>query len=200
MINLLPPEVYQKIKYGRQNTKMLNWLMALVVAYAGIGIIVFLGIFYMRQLDSNYSKQINQQQTQLKEQKLDETQQRVEELSSNLKLAVDVLSREVLFSKLLEHMGTVIPPNASLSDLKIDKLEGGVDIIAIAKDYNSASQVFTNIQDSSNEIFDKADLVSISCVGNSSDPNYPCTVTIRAQFAKDNPFLFINKSTAGVQQ
>lgn len=197
MINLLPPEIYENIKYGRQNTKLFRWSLTLVFTIVGIGLVIFLGSVYMRQSTQNYAKQIDQQQAQLREQKLEETQKRVEDLSNNLKLAVDVLSREVLFSKLIQQIGTAIPENASLSNLQINALKGGIDIVAIAADYNSAAQVQVNLQDPGNKIFDKADLINITCSGSASaDPRYPCTVTVRAQFAQDNPFLFINDSAS----
>ncbi|HYH36468.1 MAG TPA: hypothetical protein VD706_03145 [Candidatus Saccharimonadales bacterium] len=48
--------------------------------------------------------------------------------------------------------------------------------------------------DPKNKIFSKADIVSITCSDDNSD--YPCTINIRALFAPNNPFLFINNKDA----
>ena len=193
MINLLPPSIKQDIRYARHNTKLLRWAGVLVASIAGIGIIMLSGKLYLNRSIKAYTNQVDRTQENLKSQKFEETQKRVDEISSSLKLATQVLSREVLFSKLFRQIGTAIPPNASLTDLKIGKIEGAIDLTAAAKDYATASQIQINLADPANKIFDKADIVSITCnAKTSSDPLYPCIVNIRAQFAKNNPFLFIN--------
>jgi Tfp pilus assembly protein PilN len=195
MINLLPPDVKQGSFYARQNTKLLKWCLALVGAILGMGLVVAFGLFYMNQSIHNYTSQIQKTQQQLKAQNLEKTQARIDDISGSLKLVVQVLSREVLFSKLLKQIGSAIPAQASLTDLRIGKVEGAIDLTAITSDYNTGTQVQVNLQDPNNKIFDKADLVSITCSSASTaDLRYPCTVTIRAQFAKNNPYLFIQKA------
>ena len=193
MINLLPPDVKQNISYARQNTKLTKWALACLAGMAGTGVVILFGLFYINQSIRSYSSQIDKTNQGLGAQKLEETQKSVQEISDNLKLVVQVLSREILFSKLIKQIGTAIPSSAVLTDLKIAKTSGGIDLTAVATDYNTATQVQLNLQDPANKIFDKADLINVTCGSSSSaNPRYPCTVTIRAQFAKSNPFLFIN--------
>jgi len=193
MINLLPPDVKQNLVYGRRNTQLLHWAVIFVMSIAGVWVIVMGGLFYMQQSINDYTVQRTKNQADLSAQHLDTTQAQVKEISSSLKLGVQVLSREVLFSSLIKQIGAVIPPNASLTNLSITQTQGGMDLTAATTDYNTATQVEVNLQDPANKIFSKADLLSITCAGvNSTNPRYPCTVTIRAQFAKSNPFLFIN--------
>ena len=88
-----------------------------------------------------------------------------------------------------------MPPGSSLTGLNIAQVTGGIDITAGASDYNTASQVQVNLADPNNKIFSKADIVGINCASGSSG-SYPCTVTIRALFAANNPYLFINSGSA----
>ncbi len=193
MINLLPPNVKQNITYARHNTKLLRWSFVLLFGIVGTAVIVLFGLFYINQSTKSYAAQVEKTQDELNAQKLPETQKQVEDISSNLKLVVQVLSREILFSKLIKQIGAAIPANASLTSLSIAKVSGGIDLTAIASDYNTATQVQINLQDPANKIFDKADIVNISCTSSATaDPRYPCNVSIRAQFASNNPFLFIN--------
>ena len=195
MINLLPPDIKQYFAYGHRNTQLLRWGSLFVASMVCVWVIVMGGLFYMQQSINDYSAERSKKQADLSARQLDKTQQQVEEISSSLKLVVQVLSREILFSNLIKQIGAVMPTNASLTNLSITKTQGGIDLTAIATDYNTATQVQVNLQDPANKIFDKADILTITCAGvNSSNPRYPCTVTIRAQFAKSNPFLFINGS------
>ena len=195
MINLLPPDIKHSLSYAKKNDQLRHWCMGLAITGLGTALVLLFGIFYIQQSTNNYVKQVERTKSDLETQKLPETQKKVEEISSTLKLTVSVLSREILFSKLLKQIGAAIPQYASLTGLSISKVSGGIDLTAAASDYNTATQVQVNLQDPANKIFDKADIISINCSSaDASDPRYPCTVSIRAQFAAKNPFLLINSA------
>lgn len=198
MINLLPPDIKDSVSYARRNTQLARWVGLIMISFAGVAVVVVFGLLYMNQSITSNHKQIADTREQLKAQKIDETQKQVEDISNSLKLVVQVLGKEVLFSKLLKQTGAAMPPNTVLMNLSINKLQGGIDLQAAARDYHAASQVQVNLQDPQNKIFSKADIVSISCTTTTNAPAgsmaalYPCSVNIRAQFAQNNPFLFIN--------
>lgn len=111
----------------------------------------------------------------------------VTSVSNNLKLMVTVLSKEILFSKLLAQLGTITPQNVVLTDLSISQTESAIDITAQAANYNAAAQLQANLADKNNQIFSSADIVNITCASGSTattNTAYPCTVNIRALFAK----------------
>lgn len=199
MINLLPPETRQNILYARRNTRLRAWAIAFVVAMVGIVVIVVLGQFYLESVSRNLQTQVDQGNAELQNQKLTETQAQVEDISSSLKLSLQVLSRQVLFSKLLQQIGTAMPSGAALTDLSISKVEGGIDLEAGAIDYQTATQVQLNLQDPANKIFSKADIVSITCGNEDPDAPYPCEIVVRAQFATNNNFTFIPQAPGGQQ-
>jgi hypothetical protein len=92
-------------------------------------------------------------------------------------------------------MATVIPSNTILTQINIAQVQGAIDLTAITANYDTATQLQVNLQDPANKIFSKADIENIACSSQSSqDPRYPCTVTIRALFTANNPFLFINSA------
>lgn len=194
MINLLPPDQREAIMYARRNTKLRSWVVALITILIGMLLFLAAGQVYIERTTDRYTAQVEAEQISLKSQKLEETQKQVQDLSNNLKLIIQVLSREVLFSKLLRQVGNVMPPGSVLSSIEISKVEGGIDLSAQAKDYNTASQVQVNLQDPSNKLFDKVDIIQVSC-GTAKDGPYPCKVTLRALFSKNNPYLFINNQT-----
>lgn len=195
MINLLPTQTKQDLSYAHRNTVLRHWCLIFVASIIGVAVITLFGMFYIRQSSNNYTRQINLTQQELNKQSLENVQTKVQGISDSLKLLVKVLSKQILFSSLIKQVAVSIPPKAVLTSLEIPKTEGGIDISASAKDYNTATQVQINLEDPKNKIFDKADIVNISCTNGDSAAStaYPCTVKIRAQFSETNPFLFINE-------
>jgi Tfp pilus assembly protein PilN len=192
VINLLPPTIKQDYVYAARNTMLLRWSFAFAGALVGLALIATYGLVTLQNSTTNYQAQVATAQQQLTAQNLGGTEKQVKELSSDFKLVVDVLSKEVLFSKLLRQIATVIPSNAVLTGLNINQTSGGIDLTAAAKDYNTATQLQLNLQDPTNKIFSKADIISIACTTTAVNNNYPCNVQIRALFSNNNPYLFIN--------
>lgn len=192
MINLLPPQLKEDYGYARRNNSLLHTLVAFGIGFAGLVVIAAAGILYLHQSAKSYTAQAAEIEQSLREQKQAETEKRVQDISGSLKLAVQVLSKEVLFSQLLKQLAVVTPNNVSLSGVNITEFGGGIDVSAQALDYDAATQLQVNLADPENKIFAKADIVDIACQSEGSTQRYPCTVTVRALFAADNPFLFIN--------
>ena len=198
MINLLPPEVKQSYRYAYRNVRLMRWVIAFGLSFLGLVFISIAGIVYMQQSTQTYAAQVSQEQTLLDQQNLSSTQRQVQNISNNLKLAVKVLSKEVLFSKLLQQLASVTPSNAILTNLILSQVQTGVSVTALTSNYSTATQLQVNLADPANKIFNNADIISINCLspaeaaGDPTTAQYPCTVAIRAQFAANNPFLLIN--------
>jgi hypothetical protein len=192
MINLLPPELKSHYRYAAHNTKLRTWITSGVLALLGVAVIGVAGLLYLKQISSSYDQQVANATQSLKDQDIEATRKEVNTISSNLKLSVQVLSKEVLFSELLKQLGSLTPRNTSLASLTINQGSTGIDITANTADYNTATQLQVNLSDPDNKIFSRADIVGINCDGTGQVDNYPCTVNIRALLVSDNPFLFIN--------
>lgn len=192
MINLLPGAVKEDIKYARRNAVLLRWAAVLLVTLAIIGLVTVGGGVYIQQSKKSYEIQNQQARETLKIQKLDETQSRLLGISNNIKLVIQVLSRDILFSKLLTQLGSVTPQGVILSKLEISQVQGGLDLAAKSTSIETATQLQVNLQDPSNKIFDKADIVSIQCGATSSSAKYPCDITIRVLFTKNNPYAYLS--------
>jgi hypothetical protein len=194
MINLLPPELKTGYVYAKRNVVLRKWVALFLIALVGLGALATYGLLDLKQSTDRYDKQIAVTQDAFKQERSTDIQQQVQDISNNFKLAVKVLSQEILFSQLIKQIGTIIPNNANLTGLTIIQTKGGIDISAEATDYKTATQVQVNLADPKNKIFSKADIVSITCDNDQSA--YPCKVNIRALFAANNPFLFINNGSS----
>lgn len=197
MINLLPPRIKSDFQYARRNLGLRGWVTALSLVLLGLGAIVAFGLLDMQRSIASHERQVEEIQKVLEKEKLAETEKKVKEISGSLRLATQVLSNEVLFSKLITQIGAVMPQGAVLSSLNVNKSSGGLDLNANAKDYTTASQVQVNLSSSDNKIFARADLINVACAApktTQDKPNpYPCTVSLRVLFNSKNQFLFINQ-------
>lgn len=194
MINLIPPVHKDTIQYGRRNSMMIRWILAIALALAGLGIITAGGLFYLQQDTNALKTSIDETKRSLNNQDEAGTIKRAEEMNGNIKLALDVLSNEIQFSKLLQKIGEIMPPGTILESLSLtSELSGvGIDLSIGAQSYEAGTRAHVNLNDSSNGIFEKADLNNISCGNNADRPEgYPCLVDIRALFKADDNQLFL---------
>lgn len=202
MINLLPPETKQSYKYARRNRRLLFWTFAFLIAIGGVIFLTGVGLLAMNNSIDHNKEEIAQLDARLTSEDLAGTQKQVTAISGNLKLMANVLSKEILFSELLTRLGTITPPGVVLTNLSISQTAGAIgaiDVTARSVDYGGAARLQANLADPNNQIFSKADTISISCGGSETTgiaASYPCTISIRALFAEDNPFLFINTQKA----
>ncbi|CAN5120224.1 hypothetical protein BH09PAT3_BH09PAT3_2840 [soil metagenome] len=199
MINLLPPDIKQSYRFAERNVSLRKWLITSAFCLLILGAIGSYGWLSMRQSIMNNDKQVADLQTTLKTAKLTETNKQITGISNSLKLAQKVLSQEILFSKLLKQMATALPDGTNLTGLNISQVSSGsaLDVTVDAISYNAATQVQINLADPTNKIFERADIQNITCdEASTSTSSYPCKITLRAQFSKDNPFLFINQKQA----
>ncbi len=198
MINLLPPEVKEEFSFARHNRRLLSWLFAFVLAIVGVGVITGAGLALMSHAADTYNAHIVTEKNQLASEDSVGIQKQITDMSNNINLTVKVLSQEVLFGNLLNRLGQVTPGGVILSGLSITPSKNTLDITANVASYAAATQLQENVSDPANQIFSKADLVSVSCVG-SAIPGYPCLVDIHAQLATNSPFLFINSKAGGAK-
>jgi hypothetical protein len=196
MINLLPPEIKDGYRYARRNVQLRRWVIMCLLAAVGLMVVGTYGLVTLHQSTNQYSNQVAVSESQLQKNKLSQTTQQVQDISNSLKLAVQVLSKEILFSKLITQIGAVMPNNTVLSELIINKGDSGLNLEAKATSYNTATQVQVNLSAPANKIFSKVDIISITCsAAQAADPRYPCLAEFRALFNAKNQFLFINQGS-----
>ena len=195
MINLLPPETKASFNYARRNLTLRNWVITLSFVLLGVGGLFTFGLINLHQSVGRYQNQVAEIQNNLKKDKQAETEKKVKDISSSLRLATQVLGSEIVFSKLITQIGATIPSGAVLTSLNINKANAGLDLTANAKDPATATQVQVNLSSSKDKIFAKADIINITRKSTRTDKPepYPYAVTLRALFNSNNQFLFINQ-------
>lgn len=197
MINLLPSSLKNSYRAGRLNRHLVHWIVACLLGIAGIVLVTTVGYLYLDKTTQEYVNQTANTHKQLTAQNIKGVQNEIKDISNNLNLVVTVLSKQVLFSELLGRLSKLLPAETRLSTLTISQTQGAIDISAFATNYASASQLQVNLSDPNNQLFSKADIVGINC--NAGITNYPCTVTIRALFTPNSPYMFANTQKTGAR-
>lgn len=201
MINLLPPDSKSTLVYARRNTQLIRFVIGLAIGALGIIIVVGFSMLYLDREINSYKSSIAQAEKDLKAQKETQVVAEVQSISESLNLVVNVLNQEILFSNLIQEIGSVMPAGTVLKDLSLsNELTGALTLQAGAVTDQAASQIQVNLRDPKNNIFSAADLESIECIepeppqpGEIAEPPdpYPCTASIRALFAKGNSFTLL---------
>lgn len=196
MINLLPDDYKLHLRRGRLNIHLSQWIAASVVLIGILVLILGLGWLYMDQQIKNTNRYIADAEVQLKSQNLEGVKEQADEISQNIRIINQILNREIRFSGLIQEIGKVMPSGTKLSSLTLsDKVSGGLDLNADAKNSTAAAQIAVNLSDQQNNIFTNVDIVNVNCTEESKD--YPCTVTLRALFDSKTSERFLNVATGG---
>lgn len=204
-VNLLPPEIKSDIVFARRNAMLKNWIIASIIGVIGIVLVLAAGHFFISRSTATWQKQVSTMRTQLSAQKQDEVQKQVTSIGDSVKLTLQVLQKQVFFSKLVTQVGAIMPDGTTLDSLTINSTQGGIDLTAKATNYQTATQVQLNIIDPEKRLFEKADIINTTCaldpkdLTSSINRQYPCKITIRAVFAKDNTFQYSKTTPAGAK-
>jgi len=197
MINLLPPSRADSIRYGRQNSVLRRWLIGAALAIGGLVVIIFSGWIYLNQESNNLRAGIKITDQQLQAEDLPQVQKNAKEVTGDITVINKVLSQEIKFSELIQSIGSIMPPDTVLGTLSLsNKISGGVDITANAKYGDSVPLILANLTDPRNQLFTKADAVSVACDSNPTH-TYPCTVILRALFSKTAQTRFLSFPAGG---
>lgn len=197
MINLLPYQEKQNIIYARRNNVLYKWILAIALVIAGVVVLTIGGLIFIQLNIKNVKNSTIVTQKAISDQKLEQSQKDLQKLSDNFNTVVKILSGQVLFSQLLPKIASILPANTALGSITLsDQTNNAVDMTINAKDRSDANQAFININNPANGLFDKADLISISCADStksaSTDNPYPCNASIRATFSTAAKQTFIN--------
>lgn len=204
MINLMPDYMRQEIGYARRNSVLLKWLMAIILVIVGIGAVTVFGRYYIDNNTKSLQAVAEVTQERINSQNLQATQAEMQNLSNNFTTVTRLLEKQLLFSKLLVKIGSIIPNGAILRGITLSTENSTVDLTVIAANREAATQAFVNINDPNNGLFEKADLLSVSCAQVTAETpsetaKYPCSTMIKVIIEADSSFYFLNSiSTSGV--
>ncbi|HPR09979.1 MAG TPA: hypothetical protein PLJ04_00180 [Candidatus Saccharibacteria bacterium] len=193
MINLLPADVKQDIGYARKNKVLFSWIIILLILLLAIVITIGFGLFFITQRANNLNRLATISEQRVVDQNLAEYQQKAEVFSNDLDIAVKLLENQLLFSKIIRTIGSVLPPGVTLGTLDYSAEDEVLTLNVNGADQRLITTAFENIsssQEKTDNLFTKADLLKIDC--NSLEGG--CTGSIVVLLNKNSEFYLINNA------
>lgn len=200
MINLLPPDHKRALVYARRNIHLRKGVIGLGVGLLLLVVVTAGNYLILRQETNSYLNSTSALEQELESNNETATLSRMREISGTLNTVLGVLSQQILFADLFERLGSIMPGGVVLQGISLEgTATGGISLQVGAANQFAASQALANIQDPANQIFERADLESITCDYNTDRAPYFCDGTIQATFFKDSQFSFLGKAKENAQ-
>lgn len=197
MINLLPDSIKEEVTCAKRSRVIIKWICAVVVIILCLcGMTVF-GQFFINRNTESIQSVTDLTNKRIEDQNLGATQQDVEILSSNFKTVTQLLSQQLLFSKLFTKIGSIMPANAILSGITLVADESAIDLNIASTNKEAATQAFINIADTKNGLFEEADLISVNCSTTGTDTRYPCSAVVKVVMEAGSSYYFLNSVING---
>src|SRR5690606_22635068 len=159
MINLLPPETKEEIRYGRFNVLAVQYAALVIAVSLSLLAVLLFGVAVVSTDEQSLKENLKDKEAVLAEFQDDLAE--AKELEGRIDTISALLEREVSFSALLQDIGSVIPNGASLTGLS---LTGDETLpLRIAADINNqslAAVLQENLENS--DLFENADIQNVA--------------------------------------
>lgn len=166
MINLLPPEIKENIRFGRLNVRVVRFLMLIGATGVGLVAILLFGLVLASREETLLKNLAQDKQTNLSQ--YDAQLAEARQLADRIDIIAALLSRETSFSQLLPAIGSVVPTGTTISGLELDATDGNNLTINGESTQQSGPSIFRENLAKTSDLFSRADIVSISLVENDS--------------------------------
>lgn len=179
MINLLPPEVKSEHRYGRYNKVIFIYsISAIIIGIFSMAIMMFnLQLIHADEIKVNKEIDTNKKAAE----QLDKGQKSIETVAGQLSTIQTLYEGEVKFSELIPKIASILPDGVVLNNLTLtggsfEPLQLEVDM----KSQDLAAVLQQNLINS--ELFEAADVVSITSKGPEDTSDYPFHASIKVTF------------------
>lgn len=179
MINLLPSEIKDARSYGRKNKTLFGFtIVVFLTALSVAGVMVgSINLVARDQGSLEDTLAVNDQQVIALERDISE----LKNVADRLEAADKLYEENVAFSELIPEIGSILPQGAIINGLS---LSGGVnDPLSLSvsiTEADLAAVLQRNLVDS--ELFEAADVNSISPIGGDSATTYNFNADVRVSF------------------
>lgn len=172
MINLLPKETYASLHASRHNVLLLRFIITILFALI-CTIIIIIGTFLLINNQESVAK-VAQQNSEEKIKKYNKAEKDSKEFIDNLKIAKQILTKNVSYTTILTNIAQALPANTTVDTLTLNPSIIGkpTQILVHAKSYGDGLLVKDTLNES--DIAKDASLLGINYETKPSEqPNQP---------------------------
>lgn len=195
MINLMPPQTKEAILYGRKNRALIGWVVAFSIVLLVVVLLTIGGSLYIQVRAHSISSDVEQARQRISEQNLESAQKDAQVFSNNLDTVMSILKDQLLFSKIIRNIGSVLPNGVVLKEINYQSKDSSMTLDVIGGSEYDVTQAFVNISSNSNTLFSKADLVQVR-----RDEQGTYVANIVVLINKDSEFYFLNNVTNATKE
>lgn len=180
MINLLPPNTKSQLAAARANRLLLNYIVLLLAAIAFLLGAIGIVYIYLGNAKSTAEASIQDSMAQVSDYAAVESE--ASSFRQDLANAKQILDNDVVYSKVILEIASVLPPGIILDTLSLDSETFGTPttLTAKARDYNTVLQLKDALQRTS--LFSDA---SIQTISSGAEGAYPLNATLSVTIQKD---------------
>jgi Tfp pilus assembly protein PilN len=181
MINLLPPADKRQIRAGRSNALLIRYNFFLLGALGFLFVAVGFVYFYLINAKTNAETVVKENQTKVIDYR--QVEQEANTFKGNLAIAKQILDKEVVYTKVILEISSLIPKGVVLDNLNLDAKTFGTEttLTARAKTIDDAIALKNSFQNSPS--FSNVHFQSISTI---EPPDaYPVHVSLNVTINKD---------------
>jgi Tfp pilus assembly protein PilN len=193
MINLLPPEYKQTRKFARRNARLVRYIVSAAVGLTTVLLVTTGGFWYINLVLTDIQSQKSTLNERLSTENINASIQEFDGLAQRTKSILQILQKQVLFSKLIQKIAPVLPQGATLQDISLSDNDTALTLNFSLPTRESALTLQSNLQDPANELFEKADILSASCTTSGLDS--VCGAEIRVLIGNTSQFLLYTPSS-----
>lgn len=169
MINLLPPAEKDAIRFGQLNTRTFHYLLLAAATVIGLLAILLFGLILASREERLLKNLSADKQANLAGYSQELTQAKA--LAVRIDTIAALLDRETPFSKLLPGIGGVVPAGTTINGLELDTTDANSLSINGESTTQNGPGVFRENLANTDELFSRADIVSITLVESETGPD-----------------------------
>lgn len=177
MINILPPQLKQQVRYSKRNVLLLRYLMTALGASTLLAIVIITSLWFSSRQISSLKTSLQERQQERASYK--DTETKVQSLQSSLNLIDKLLTERTEYSGVLGDLASVLPSGAYISSMTLTgEDDKPMQIIVFADSINTAGLIRNSLLTSPR--INSADIQSIT----RDDENNVFSVDIIVAFEK----------------
>lgn len=147
MINILPPEYKEQVKFSKYNVVLLRYLALIFIVAALLATTFWMIHMYADSQISSYQEDLSQRREELDQ--YSQLQDEVDELDQRLTTIDQLYRQQTRFSVLLEDLAAVLPPGAYINNIVLTgESDQPVQVQATASSFEQASVINNALQES----------------------------------------------------
>ncbi len=184
MMNLLPAETKEAIKFARWNYSLIQYCAVCLVVLAGLALIFVVGKQNSDSTIKYLEKTVSDSEARASE--LNAVQKEASDLSAKISTINQLFTKDRDYGAILQRIGSSLPPGASINGIELSQktLGSPLAITINTASYEVSVQAIANLKDKTSGLFQSVDLESANC-NRSAVSGLPCSISIKATFPKD---------------